>query len=216
MLTLHGIIILRGIEKEATRQVYGVWHKTKAGGQGKTICVNFFAGAGAGKSTMATTLHSILKMHNINSEYTGEYAKDLAWEGRLALRKNGLKIFAEQHNKQFRLYGQVDCIISDSPLLLTIVYRESMDTLLNALALQEFRKYDNLNFYVTRVKPYIPKGRKETAKGASKIDVKVLDMLKNEQIPFEEVEGTAEGANHVIVIVLKKLNVSQKYKVCRT
>ena len=95
--------------------------KTEAGKQGKTICVNLFAGAGARKSTIACTVHGILKMHGITSEYTGEYAKDLAWEGRLGLRLNQVHIFGEQHDRQFRLGGQVDCIISDSPLLLSSV-----------------------------------------------------------------------------------------------
>ncbi len=189
--------------------------KTQVGEQGKTICVNFFAGAGAGKSTMATTVHSLLKMHNINSDYTAEYAKDLAWEGRLGLKLNDIKIFAEQHNRQFRLNSQVDCIISDSPLLLSAIYRRPTDPLLNALVLQEFKKYDNMNFFIERVKPYIHKGRRENAVGASIIDVKTLDMLKNEQIPFETIEGTWEGANHVLELVLKKLNVRQLYKVCK-
>lgn len=189
--------------------------KTAVGEQGKTICVNFFAGAGAGKTTMALTVHSLLKMHNINSEYTAEYAKDLAWEGRLALKLNDIKIFSEQHNRQFRLNGQVDCIISDSPLLLSIVYRSPADTLLKALVLQEFKRYDNLNFFVERMKPYIQKGRRENAEGASRVDIKTLKMLENEQVPYEIVKGTWEGSNHVLELILKKLEVKQLYEVCR-
>ena len=189
--------------------------KTEVGKQGKTICINFFAGAGAGKSTMASTVHALLKMHNINSEYTAEYAKDLAWEGRLELRKNDIKIFSEQHNRQFRLQGQVDCIISDSPLLLSTIYRTPPDLLLHALVLQEFKRYDNLNFYVKRNKPFIPRGRQGNKRDATKIDSKTLKMLENEQIPFEIVKGTWEGANHVLKTVLKKLKVRQQYRVCR-
>jgi len=180
----------------------------------KTICINFFAGAGAGKSTIATLIHAMLKMHGITSEYTAEFAKDMAWEGRLELRINDVHIFGEQHNRQFRLNGQVDCIISDSPLLLSSVYR-SNDTLLHALVLQEFKKYDNVNFYVERVKPYIPKGRKGTKLDATKIDQKTIRMLKNEQIPYTVVEGSADGANKVLVTVLKRLNTKQLYKICK-
>lgn len=181
---------------------------------GKTICINFFAGAGAGKSTIATLIHAMIKMHGITSEYTAEYAKDLAWEGRLELKINDVHLFGEQHNRQFRLNGQVDCIISDSPLLLSSVYR-SNDTLLHALVLQEFKKYDNLNFYVKRIKPFIQKGRKGTKLDASRIDKKTIKMLENEQIPYTVVEGSWEGANKVLDIVLQRLNTKKKYKISK-
>jgi len=129
---------------------------------GKTHCINFFSGPGAGKSTIATLIHGFLKMHNINSEYTAEFAKDMAWEDRLKLRRNDIQIFAEQHQRQFRLNGKVDVIISDSPLLLSSVYKKPFDNLLHALVMQEFKKYNNINFYIQRVKPYIKSGRKQT------------------------------------------------------
>ena len=179
----------------------------------KTLCINFFAGQGAGKSTIATILQGFLKMHNVNSEYTAEYAKDMAWEGRLALKRNDVHMFSEQHNRQFRLNGQVDCIISDSPLLLSSVYRDPPDTLLNAFVMQEFKKYENVNFYVKRVKPYNPAGRLGDLKRGEEIDEKTLNMLKNEQVPFTIINGDWQGANKVIEIVLDKLNMKETYKI---
>lgn len=189
---------------------------TKVGANNdKTICINFFAGAGAGKSTIATWLHSMLKMHGITSEYTGEVAKDLAWEGRLGLKLNDINLFGEQHNRQFRLDGQVDCIISDSPLLLSLVYR-SQDNLFNALVLQEFNKYDNISFYVRRTKPYIQRGRKESKKGAMVIDRKTIDMLVSNHVPYITVNGDWEGANQVLDYILQRLGIKQKYKLTVT
>lgn len=175
------------------------------------MCINFFAGAGAGKSTIATFLHAMLKMHGITSEYTGEEAKDWAWEKRLSLKVNDIYLFGEQHNRQFRLDDQVDCMVSDSPLMLSTVYR-SDDTLLHALVLQEFNKYNNINFYVNRTKPYITKGRKESAKGAKLIDEKTIKMLEYNHIPYTMVNGDWEGANEALKIILKRLNIKQTYK----
>ena len=188
--------------------------KTTVGKQGKTICVNLFAGAGARKSTIACILHGILKMHGITSEYTGEYAKDLAWEGRLGLKLNQIHIFGEQHNRQFRLDGQVDCIICDSPLLLSSVYRTN-DNLMDALIMQEFNKYENINFYVNRGEVYIKRGRKESKKQATKIDEKIINLLNYKQIPYTKIEGTMEGVNQILETILKKLKVRQLYKVCK-
>lgn len=181
----------------------------------KTLCVNFLAGAGAGKSTIAVLLHGFLKMHGVTSEYTAEYAKDLAFEGRLELAIDDLKLFGEQQHRQFRLRGKVDAIISDSPILLSSIYRTN-DNLLDALVMQEFNKYENLNFYVVRKKRYIKAGRKETKEEATKIDTRTRKFLDDKQIPYTVVEGTWEGANQVLKIVLEKLNITQKYKICST
>lgn len=189
--------------------------KTKIGRNGKTLCCNFFAGAGARKSTVASLLHGFLKLHGITSEYTAEYAKDLAWEGRLELKKlNDIKIFGEQHNRQFRLNGQVDIIISDSPLLLSSVYRES-DPLMDALVMREYNKYENINFYMRRPKKYIRRGRKESRAEATKIDNKVRDLLDDRAINYKVIEGTLEGVNFVLETILKRLNVKQTYRIQR-
>jgi len=83
-----------------------------------TICVNLFAGAGAGKSTCASGVFSLLKHHNVNAELITEYAKDLVWEGRLHLNRNDIEIFTEQLKRQHRLAGKVDVMVTDSPLVL--------------------------------------------------------------------------------------------------
>jgi hypothetical protein len=187
---------------------------TDEGGKGKTICVNLFGGAGIRKSTIACTVHGLCKIHGITSEYTGEYAKDLAWEGRLALKVNQMKLFGEQHHKQWRLNGQVDIIISDSPLLLSSVYRTS-DTLMDAIILQEHNKYDNMNFYLRRKSDYVKKGRHETKKEAITIDKKILKMLSDKHIPFDIIDGEWYASNYVLEKILKRLNIKQRYKVCK-
>lgn len=180
----------------------------------KPLVVNFYAGAGAGKSTIAVTGHGFSKMHGITSEYTGEEAKDLAFEGRLELDIDDIQLFAEQRHRQWRLGGKVDVIFSDSPLLLSSIYR-SDDTLLDALVLQEFNKYENMNFYVVRKKRYVKAGRRETKEEATKIDDKTRKFLDNHHIPYTVIEGTPEGANTVLEMVLKKLNVKQLYRIQR-
>ncbi len=189
--------------------------QTKIGrNQDRTLTVNFHAGAGAGKSTMATFVHAFLKAHGITSEYTAEEAKDMAWEGRLDLPINDILLFGQQHNRQFRLRGKVDVIITDSPLTLSSVYRNN-DNLMDALVMQEFNKYQNVNYFVVRKKKYIKKGRKENKKEATAIDQKTIDLLDNKHIPYTIVEGTVDGANQVLKDILARLNTKQLYKICK-
>jgi len=176
-----------------------------------TILVNLFAGAGAGKSTLATGIFTLLKHHNVNAEYISEYAKDLVWEERLHIQRNDLDIFAEQSRRQFRLNGKVDVMVTDSPILLSSVYIDPLDELFHALVMREFKKYNNMNFYVTRVKPYLKLGRNESEGGAKKIDCKVLKFLEREQISYENRLGNNETVNYITGLILGKLGIKQQY-----
>lgn len=180
-----------------------------------TICVNLFAGAGAGKSTCASGVFSLLKHHNVNAELITEYAKDLVWEGRLHLNRSDLEIFTEQLKRQHRLKGKVDVMVTDSPILLSSVYIEPVDELFHATVMREFKKYNNFNFFIKRVKPYMKIGRAETKNGAKAIDNKVVEFLNREQVQFETRLGDNDTVNYITGKVLKKLGMKQKYWIRR-
>lgn len=175
-----------------------------------TQCLNFFAGPGSGKSSIATGVFSILKHHNVNCEYTGEYAKTLAWDGRLTGKVNSLKIFAEQHHRQFILDGKVDIIISDSPLLLSSAYVKPFDELFHAMVSREFKKYSNMNYFILREKEFIQKGRKENFEESKKMDENIYSLLEREQIPFKVVDGNYNAVNDIVEEVLERLGKRQE------
>src|SRR3954464_15085371 len=95
----------------------------------KTVVVNMLAGPGSGKSTMASSVFSELKWRGEETEYVGEYAKDLTWEKRVKTLDNQVYVFAKQHHRIFRLLNQVDIIVTDSPLYLTPIYCQDNEPL---------------------------------------------------------------------------------------
>lgn len=158
----------------------------------KTKVINFYAGPGTGKSTTASALFAELKYQNLNVEYVTEYAKELTWAGA------GPKYFEAQdmiHGMQhFRIMSVaksgVDIIITDSPLLLGLVYMPA-DYPQPSLALQireAYARYDNLDIFIRRNKPYNPKGRYQSEAEARAKDDEILEMLQREKISFHTLE----------------------------
>lgn len=172
----------------------------------KQKVLNLFAGAGSGKSTLAAYIFANLKFLGYNVELVTEYAKELAWEGTLdemlkvspAYTQN--KILEEQSSRLKRLYGEVDLIISDSPLLLNKFYGEGIkekfrkNMILKRLH-REMNKYDNYNVFVERCKPYNPKGRVQTEEEAIDSDLKIKSLTSDYLI---EVKGTIQGAEECL------------------
>lgn len=173
-----------------------------------TLVINLLAGPGAGKSTMAACVFGELKLLNINCELASEFAKDLVWEKRDKTFENQLYIFGKQHHRIFRLLGQVQVVITDSPLFLTPLYDSEKRECLRELVFNEVNKCRNFNVFINRKKTYNPKGRIHTHEQANIIDNRVKDFLKKWSIPFIEVDGTRDGTHEVVTRITKILEVT--------
>ena len=89
----------------------------------KTKIINLFGGPGIGKSTQSAGLYHIMKRNNMSVELTSELPKVIAWEKNHSAIRDQLYITANQHRNISRLYGQVEYIIVDSPILFGLVYK---------------------------------------------------------------------------------------------
>ena len=88
----------------------------------ETKVINLFGAPGAGKTTLAALVFAELKRRHINCELVTEFAKKAVWEKRELAMGNEILLFAEKHHELHVLNGQVEYIILDSPLMLTVVY----------------------------------------------------------------------------------------------
>lgn len=168
-----------------------------------TLVVNLFGGPGTGKSTTAAGIFSLLKQRGILAELIQEYAKDKVWELSSNTLRNQLYVFGKQHHRLWRVNGQVDVAVTDSPLLLSIYYgRENSDTF-KTLVREEHAKLRNLNIYLRRVKSYEPSGRLQTEEEAKKIDVELLCLLAGKKYVVHDAdEGAPEAIANIVCRVL--------------
>ena len=172
----------------------------------KTIFVNLFGGPGTGKSTICASVFHKLKIKGIETEMALEYAKDVVWEESYKKLDNQIYIFGKQHYRVWRLNGKVQVVITDSPLLNSIIYDKTNNQLLKDLVIYEFKKMNALNFYIDREVDYNPNGRMQTLEQALQVDQNYLQLLDTNQIGYTSIPKGEPGVNIIVEQILNKIN----------
>lgn len=167
--------------------------------------INLFAGPGSGKSTTAAGLFFLMKTKGYRVELVTEYAKDMTYEKRFNILADQLYILAKQNRKITRLINQVDFIITDSPILLGLIYDEEKNKLFIDLVWKLFNEYDNYNYFINRVKKYAQYGRNQVESEAREIDFKIRDLIA--YLPFKEIDGDDIAPSSILEDIERKINI---------
>jgi len=152
------------------------------------IVINLFGEPSSGKSTTAAWLFSQLKLKNINCELITEFAKDLTYEKRFNDLSNQVYVFGKQLKRLERVKDHVDIAITDSPLLLSIVYAKDYPDVWPQFVKDMFDRFKNYNYLLTRNKPYSPVGRNQTEKEAKQVRLKIIETLEKHNILYDKME----------------------------
>lgn len=177
------------------------------------LMVNLFGAPGAGKSTGAAYIFSQLKIRDVNAELVTEFAKDKTWERNKKALENQMYMFGKQLFRITRCQDDVDVIITDSPLLLNTIYNHNpiLGEEFNNLVFKIFNSYNNLNYYIKRVKKYNPLGRNQTEEESDQIADKVLKMLNDRKVEFTSVEGQLNNYSQIVEDVMEVLNGKERF-----
>lgn len=168
------------------------------------IVVNLFAGPGSGKSTTCAGLFAKLKLAGVNCEMALEYAKDKVWENSHEVLDDQIYVFGKQLHRIFRLKDKVEVIITDSPILLSIIYDKTKNPYFSALVLDQFNNFDNRNYFIDRDTVYNPKGRLQTEEEAKEIDKVLLDLLNECGVDYKRVDKNV-AVDQIFNEIMKEL-----------
>ena len=162
-----------------------------------TLLINLYAGPGTGKSSTMAGVFSELKWRGVNCEMAPEFAKEKVWEGSLGILQNQIYVFGKQLHAIHRVMGKVDVVITDSPLLLSLIYGKDQGDAFKNLVLDVYKRYNTLNIFLKRHKAYNPAGRLQTEEKAKKIDQDLLDLLSEYELPFVTYDSGRECINPI-------------------
>ena len=171
----------------------------------KTKVLNLFAGPGCGKSTTMAGVFAELKWRGIDCEMATEFAKTKVWEESFKTLHCQTYVFGKQLHSMFRLRGKVQAIITDSPLLLSLIYDKRNLPSFTQLVLDEFNSFNNINVALRRQKKYNPNGRMQTEKQAQEIDGRIRHILDQNNIPYGEIVGCRKSVNVLADLVEKSI-----------
>ena len=170
------------------------------------ILVNLFGAPGAGKSTGAAYIFSQLKMRGINAELVTEFAKDKVWEGSKAVFDNQAYIFGKQYFRISRCADQVDVIVTDSPLLLSILYNkdEVLGGPFDAVVRRVAKSFNSKNYLLKRVKEYNPAGRFQTEEESDKLAAELQHLLDWEGVDYKIRRGDFIGYEQIVEDIMRE------------
>ncbi len=171
------------------------------------VVINLFGEPSTGKSTTALGLAYYMKLARIQVEYISETAKDYIWEMRQHMMTEQDYIFAKQNNKQRRLIdhnSQVQYIITDSPLPLTLMYIPThFPKEFKPFVMSVFDTYNNVNFLLHRTFDYDPVGRNQNEGEANDIRDEIQQFLTSNSIPYQPVQSQESTALDIFRMIVK-------------
>lgn len=149
-----------------------------------TKVINMLGGSGIGKSRTASKLFAAMKDKGYNVELVREYIKEWCWTERPIDEFTQPISYGVQLERETQLYGKVDYIITDSPLILYPVYQDynyghkSLEPqVLNDLRVAKAKKVDHVNFMLQRCNHFDTRGRFETEEQAKQVDRLLTEYL---------------------------------------
>lgn len=175
------------------------------------ILANILGAPSAGKSTGAAYIFSKLKLKGINAELVTEFAKDKVWENNMGALSNQAYMFGQQYYKIDRCADKVDVVVTDSPLILSILYNRSelLGEEFNNVVAKVHKSYNSLNYLLLRDKPYNPVGRVQSEKESDALVPTLENILKRYDIDYEVLDGNIESYNKIVDRIIEELNKNE-------
>lgn len=175
--------------------------------------VNLFGGPGVGKSSIAAGITYKLKKNHINCDQPYEFPKLLAWDENHSAIQDQLYVLANQHRGIVKSYGKVDYIVLDSPILLSLTYRnyykgsEYPSSLygetFDKMVLDVFNQYDNINIVLKRVDGnHNNDERYQNLEQSKELDGVIENSLIDNNIPYHTIQVGEDSVEEIIKLIV--------------
>lgn len=141
-----------------------------------------------------------------SAELCREYVKDWVYQNREVGQYDQFYISGQQSHRESVLYGEVEYVVTDCPLLLGPFYHKHYTSLSivesAVVSFIEYAKSQGVtyhNYLLKRIHAYDPSGRYEDENEALEIDNELGEYLDRLLISYESVDATGSDAVNFII-----------------
>jgi hypothetical protein len=123
-------------------------------------------------------------------ELCTEYAKDVVYRGDLETLKCQPLVFGKQLHRLERAARNVDYVVTDSPILLSVIYNRDYGITFDDSVISIFHRFENINFFIpldsARYKEY---GRVQSLRESLEVETQIRILLEKLNIPYKETKA---------------------------
>ena len=171
----------------------------------KTLVINLIGGPCSGKSTISAELFARLKKMGVHCELVPEYIKERIYEENSTMTVHQISLFGMEHYAISNKIGKVDVIVHDGSYINNIIYKKEENPEFDALIVSEYKKFNNLDFFIKRGNiEFEDYGRIHNLKQSKELDRIIKETYNKYGLSFIEVEAR-DATDKIIPIVFKYL-----------
>ncbi len=170
------------------------------------LLINFVGAPSVGKSTISALTFVKLKTNHHSSELVQEYAKQLVWSENFEDLSNQWYVSKKQYEMLKAVYGKVNYLVTDSPLILGLHYnRYHKDNVSDikkteTMILSKMKEFNNVYILLKRNTniPYEKIGRIHTEQQSIEIEKNLKNILDEFNIKYLEITSDVNNIQKII------------------
>jgi nicotinamide riboside kinase len=172
----------------------------------KPLLINFVGAPSVGKSTISALTFVKLKTNHHSSELVQEYAKQLVWSENFEDLSNQWYVSKKQYEMLKAVYGKVDYLVTDSPLILGLHYnRYHKDNVSDikkteTMILSKMKEFNNVYILLKRNTniPYEKIGRIHNEQQSMEIEKNLKNILDEFNIKYLEITSDVNNIEKIM------------------
>jgi len=172
----------------------------------KPLLINFVGAPSCGKSTISALTFVKLKTSHKSSELVQEYAKQLVWAENYEDLSNQWYVSKKQYEMLRAVYGKVNYLITDSPLILGMHYnRYHKDNVCDVkktekMILSKMTEFNNVYIFLKRNRtiPYEKTGRIHDEQQSMEIEKNLKNLLDELNLQYLEITSDINNIDCIL------------------